>query len=381
MIYEKILCGAAFLLLGVSGAVAEETGGSYQDFKNSLIKKYGFNYSMDTSVLAQRTAPNGENNAVQMYLYPEFQWTTFDNRYGTGVLNFAYTVIRYGNHNAADIGSNAGFVTGINDYTDGENQFNELYYTYQPNGKWNWLTAALGQFQLSDFDGTNYDENQQVNFLNDSLAQNASASYASAGLGGYVQIAPDSEWTFALGAQDATNINAPSIRANHLNDGHYTTFGYVSYTPMVKGLGAAEISLLLYNQPNVEEQPETTNGWSLNLSQNVGEKWSFFARINAVSGSMEEIRQSWVLGGVYNNPLDRNPLDQIGLAYAYNKIDEAAVGEPLQHKSEQVIEAYWAWGIGDMLTVTPDIQLYINPALNQKANYGVATGIRATVFF
>ena len=162
---------------------------------------------------------------------------------------------------------------------------------------------------------------------------------------------------------------------------HYTTFGYVAYTPTIKGLGDAEISLLLYNQPAVTEQPQTTNGWSLNLSQNIGEKFSVFARVNEVSGSMEEIRQSWVLGGVYNNPLDRNPLDQIGLAYAYNKIDEAAVGEQISHKAEQVIEAYWAWGIGDMLTITPDVQLYINPALNQKSDYGVVTSLRATVFF
>lgn len=166
-----------------------------------------------------------------------------------------------------------------------------------------------------------------------------------------------------------------------MDDGHYTTFGYVAYTPTIKGWGDMEISLLAYNQPGVPEQPETTNGWSLNLSQDLGEKLSVFARVNEVSGSTEEIRQSWVIGGVYNNPLDRNPLDQIGLAYAYNKLDEAAVGEPLAHKAEQIVEAYWAWGIGNMLTITPDVQLYINPALNQKSDYGVVTSLRATVFF
>ena len=87
------------------------------------------------------------------------------------------------------------------------------------------------------------------------------------------------------------------------------------------------------------------------------------------------------MGGVYNNPLNRNSLDQIGLAYAYNKLDEAAVGEKLNHKAEQIIEAYWAWGIGDMLTITPDVQMYINPGLNQKSDYGFATSLRATVFF
>lgn len=353
----------------------------YQNYKNYLNKQYGFDYSIDMSVLEQRTAPSGKSNAVQAYIYPSFAWQMFDNKYGIGTLNFAYTVIRYGNHNANDLANNSGFVTSINDYPDKENEFNELYYTYQLGGNWSWLTVGLGQFPIYNFDGTQYDANQQVNFLNDSLAQNASQSYTQAGLGVYFQITPNEDWTFALGGQDGTNIEAQSIRVNNLNEEHYTTFGYVSYTPTIKGIGQSEISLLVYNQPNVKEQSETTNGWSLNLSQNIGEKLALFARVNETSGSVEEIRQSWVFGGVYNNPINRNSLDQIGLAYAYNKIDEAAVGTPLEHKAEQIVEAYWAWGIGDMLTITPDIQLYINPALNQKSDYGFATSLRATVFF
>lgn len=353
----------------------------YQSFKSELNKKYGFDYSIDVSLLGQRAAPNGKNNAVQAYIYPSFQWTVLDNHYGTGILNFAYTIIRYGNHNATDIGNNAGMVTPINDYPDKENEFNELYYTHQFSGKWNWLTLGLGQFPIYNFDGTTYNSNQQINFLNDALAQNASASYTQAGIGAYAQISPNSDWTFAFGGQDGTNVDATSVKFNNLNEEHYTTFGYMAYTPTIKGVGEAEYSVLVYNQPWTKEQRETTNGWSLNWSQNIGEKWGIFARLNETSGSVEEIRQSWVLGGVYNNPLNRNSLDQIGLAYAYNKIDEKAVGENLNHKAEQVIEAYWAWGVGDMLTITPDIQMYINPALNQKSDYGFATSIRATLMF
>lgn len=370
----------AGLVFSAGNAQAEAHFDSYQDFKNYLDKQYGFDYSFDVSALWQRSSPNGENNAVQTYLYPSFAWTTFDNEYGVGALNFAYTLIHYGNHNASDLGTNSGLVTPINDYPANQNEFSELYYTYQPK-KWNWLTLGLGQFPIYNFDGTDYDANQQVNFLNDSLAQNASASYTQAGIGAYAQISPNDKWSFAFGGQDATNVDAVSVRFNHLDEKHYTTFGYVAYTPTIKGVGESEISILVYNQPGVTEQPQTTNGWSLNLSQNIGKKFSLFARVNEVSGSVEEIRQSWVLGGVYNNPLNRNSLDQIGLAFAYNKLDEEAVGEKLNHKAEQIIEAYWAWGFGNMLTITPDVQMYINPALNQKSDYGFATSLRATVFF
>ena len=378
--YRKFLVLFVCLFMA-NNAVSGVLWDHYQDFKNELSKKHGFDYSIDVSTLLQRSSPNGKNNAFQAYLYPNFEWTIVNNENGEGVLNFAYTIIRYGNHDANDLANNSGFVTPINDYPDNDNEFNELYYTHQFGGMWNWLTVGVGQFPLYNFDGTDYDANQQVNFLNESFSQNASASYTQAGLGLYAQITPNNEWSFAFGGQDGTNIDASSIRINKIHENHYTTFGYVAYTPTIKGWGDAQISLLVYNQPGVKEQPQTTNGWSLNLSQNIGEKLSIFARINETSGDVEEIRQSWVLGGVYNNPLNRNELDQIGVAYAYNKIDEKAVGESISHKAEQVVEAFWTWGFGNYVAITPDVQLYINPALNSKSDYGFATSLRATVYF
>ena len=261
MKFYNIFWLGAITCFCVGSAEAKGLENSYQDFKNRLNKNYGFDYSIDLSILGQKTSPNGKNNAVQGYLYPSFTWTLSDNKYGTGQLNFAYTVIRYGNHNASNLANNSGFVTPINDYDDKDNEFNELYYTFQFGGDWNWLTLGVGQFPIYNFDGTDYDANQQVNFLNEALSQNASASYTQAGVGVYAQINPTSDWTIAFGGQDGTDIDAQSVRFNNFDEEHYTTFGYVGYTPTIKGLGDAEISLLVYNQPWVKEQKQTTNGW------------------------------------------------------------------------------------------------------------------------
>lgn len=357
-----------------------ELGNEYADFKNMLNEKYGFSYAVDVSYMPQRGAPSGRKTSAQTIIYPSFSWTTFDNEYGTGVLNFAYNVVRYGGISGNRLGSNIGVVTGINDYGDSSNEFPELYYSYTPHGA-KWLTAAVGQFPIYNFDGTNYDANQQVNFINYALSQNASSTYATAGLGAFVQATLNQEWSFALGTQDASNVAAASVKLNTLSDKHFTTFAYAAYTPTINKVGQSEIAVLLYNQPGVKAQPETTNGWSLNLSQNIGEKLSLFGRVNGVSGNVASIKQSWFLGGVYNNPLNRNPLDQIGLAFAYNRIDKKAVGSETEHKSEKVFEAYWAWGISKWATITPDVQFYIDPAQNTKSDYGTVVSLRATLFF
>lgn len=358
-----------------------DLGQEYTDFKNMLNKKYGFDYSVDVSYMGQRAAPSGKKSSYQTIIYPSFTWTTFQNEYGTGTLNFAYNIVRYGGIQGSRLNSNIGAVTGINDYTSKATSMDELYYTYQLGGSWNWLTLALGQFPLYNFDGSSYNSNQQVNFINEALSQNASSTYSTAGVGTYVQIDPNEDWSFAFGAQDATDIDGQSFRVNDFDQKHFTTFGYAAYTPTIKGLGQAQYSVLLYNQPGVKAQPQTTNGWSFNISQNIGEKLNIFARVNGVSGNVAEIDQSWVLGGVYNDPLDRNPLDQIGLAFAYNKINEKAVGEPLNSSAEKVIETYWAWGISKWMTLTPDIQFIIDPAQNPKSDFDTVFSLRGTFFF
>lgn len=358
-------------------------GEDYTSFKNRMSKEYGFNFGMDVSVMGQRGAPNGSKTSMQTIIYPYLTWQTFQNEYGTGTLNMSYNIVRYGGSISGDnLGSRLGTATGINDYGSSSNAFDELYYSYQLGGGWDWLTLAAGQFPMYNFDGGTYSANQQVNFVNEGLSQNLTSTYSTAGVGAYAQIAPtDTDWNFTFGAQDATNIDGISVRVNDLSEEHYTTFGYLAYSPTVKGLGAGQYSVLVYNQPSVTEQPTSTNGWSFNFTQDLGPKWGVFARLNGVTGHVAEVNQSYVLGAVYNNPLERNPLDQIGVAAAYNKVDPIAVGEPTDHKYEKVLEAYWAWGISKWMTITPDVQFYIDPALSPKSDYDTVFSLRTTFFF
>ena len=242
------------------------------------------------------------------------------------------------------------------------------------------MTVALGQFPIYNFDGTTYNSNQQENFINWAFSQNASSTYSTAGLGGYVQVAPN-DWVFSLGMQDATNIDGENISTSQLGEKHFTTFGSIAYNPNIKGLGEGQYSVLFYNQPWVKNQPETTNGWSVNALQNLNDKWAIFGRVNGVTGDQADIDLSYMMGLVYNNPWDRNELDQIGVALGVNHLNEDAVGEDLAHTYEGVFESYVNLGVSKWMMITPDIQVYFNPADNQKSNNAFAFSLRATVFF
>src|SRR4029077_15135921 len=96
-------------------------------------------------------------------------------------------------------------------------------------------------------------------------------------------------------------------------------------------------------------------------------------------GSSSAIQSSVAAGLVLNNPLGRNPLDQIGLGTAWNKTNMSLYGGSFARQSETMVELYWATMLGSRLQITPDVQLYFQPALAPTAGMAAVFTIRAAV--
>ena len=350
----------------------------YQDFKKDLQDKIGLSYSLDISFLGQRGAPNGKGTPWQTQYYGSANWDLFSNMLGSGSVQVAYTVVRYSGMTGNELSDRLGVISPVNDYTGLTNNFDQLSYTHQLPGKAKAFSVMIGQFPMYNFDGTDYDSNQQVNFINYALSQNGSSAYPVASLGGVVTFAPNNLWSVSIGGQDANNVSGDTISTRKFSKGKFTSFATLSLTPQIKGR-AGQYSVLIYHQPSVSAQPEESFGWSLNMQQFLTDKIALFGRINGTQKSTQNIRQSYVLGSVINNPFNRNSLDQIGLAAALNKVNRQA--NPGARSFETVLEGYWAWGVLSYLTLTPDVQFYINPGNNHKSKTATVTSLRATLMF
>ena len=256
-----------------------------------------------------------------------------------------------------------------------------MSYTHQFPGVLSPLSVTVGQFPMYNFDGSAYDANQQINFVNFALSQNASSTYPTASLGGYVTLTPNDKWSFSVGMQDANNVSGSKIETSTFHRKQYTSFASVSYTPTIEGWGEGQYSIMLYNQPWTIDQPETSNGWSVNLSQALNDKLTLFGRINGSSGNVSAISQSYVFGGVVNNPFNHNALDQFGFATAINKVNRQVNG-PNARAVETVLEGYYSLGVSNFLILTPDVQFYINPAQNEDDKHNATVvSMRATLMF
>ena len=343
------------------------------------LNDWGMDIGVDVSYTGQRVSPNGKQTAIQGIYYPYMTWNLFKDRaLGSGQLNVNYNLVRYWGAQAATLQGRANLATAFNDYAANQEIFSQFSYTHTLPGDLNWLSVTVGQFPLYNFDGTTYITNQQTALMNYALSQNASSAYPSASLGAYVQ-AQHKNWTLAAGYQDATNVSGSRIKLKDAFDGKYTVFGSLSWTPSFE-IGAGQYSVLYYYQPSVEAQPENVNGWSFNMQQNLGEKWAMFGRANGSTKGAMGIKNSYALGLALLNPLHRNSQDAIIAGVAYNRLSEAGMGYPAYMRSaEMAVELQWIWGIGQLVTITPDLQFYPSAGLDKHQGLTTVVGLRTTI--
>ena len=344
-----------------------------------LANAIGLDIGIDISYLAQRAAPGGKQTSIQGVYYPYLTWNLFKDRaIGSGQLNVNYTLVRYWGTQAANLQDRINTAVAFNDYAANQEFFSQFSYTHTLPGDLNWMSVTVGQFPLYNFDGTTYLDNQQTALMNYALSQNATSVYPSASFGAYAQ-AQTKNFTLAAGYQDATNITGQTIDLGSAFDGKYTGFGYAAWTPTFD-FGAGQYSVLYYYQPSVEKQPENVNGWSFNMQQNLGKKWAIFGRANGSDRGVSGVKNSYALGAALLNPLNRNEQDAIILGAAYNRLSNAGLGYPTYMRSaETAVELAWVWGIGKLVTITPDVQFYPRAGLNGDKQFTNVVGLRTTV--
>src|SRR5262249_9547595 len=143
-------------------------------------------------------------------------------------------------------------ITFANDWTSDNFSWSTLVYKHTLPGDLNWLTLAVGQYNLFSFDPNLYAANAQTSFISYSFAQDATQTFPNAGFGAYAQVKlPNGQFNFAGGVQGATDLSGGHLTTAGFDQGHLVGWGNVQWTPTLAGLGAGIYSLLIYDQPFV----------------------------------------------------------------------------------------------------------------------------------
>jgi len=363
------------------GAEIDSVRGRYARAKKEIRDSVGVTYSMEASVMSQWGTPNGGYGAVQAMFTPAVNWDVFSSpTVGHGSLQFYFLAVQYfSGATGASLGANIDLNSPINNQPTANQQFVQVTYTHGFPGEW--LAISVGQYAFANFDGNAYANDQQVNFIGYSLTQNGSQNYSQAGLGAYAQLNPTREITLAAGFQDANDLSGSYIQFPTLGRGQYAWFLYGAWSPAVADWGQGSYGLLYYNQPGIALQPLASTGLSFSASQPIGDGWGLFLRANTAWQSSSAIQSSIAGGAVLNDPLKRSPSDQIGLGMAWNATNMSLYAGSFARPSETMVEFYWAWSVYQALLITPNVQLYLQPALAPNDDIAAVFTIRVTQLF
>ncbi len=361
--------------------ITHELNTVYDDYlalKDKAETAANIQVSMPVSVFGQWAQPNGGAGIGELVYSPSITWTPFTNTaIGSGAFDFAFQSNQFWTQATTNSRqARMGLITPPNDWGDDSYQFAQITYTHSFPG--NWLALAVGQYSFGQYDGNQYAGDAQTNFISYALAQNGTQTYANAGTGAYMQVAPNSSLQFAGGVQSATDVFGRSVTINGFHDGMLAWFMTAQWTPTVLAGGA--YSILYYNQPSVPLQPSASQGVSFSAVQNLTARYGVFVRVNNASGEAIPIETSVAFGGIINDPFGRHRLDQAGLGIAWDKTNRTEVGSP-SRDAEWIAELYYRYTVFKPLHLTPDVQVYCNPALAPNTSLAAALTLRATFNF
>jgi porin len=356
----------------------------YLAFKKEIDENYNLYFSTDFSIFSQ-FGSHGQPVWLGVS-YPSVTWRPFTGTaFGSGEINL--TVGQQAYFSKTNTGAQAerlGLVAFPNDWASDNFSWSTLSYTQTLPGDVSWLSITGGQYNLFGFDPSLYAANAQTTFISYSFAQDATQTFPNAGLGAYLTAnTTDGQVHFSGGFQGATDLAGGTLTTKGYSQGQLLYWGNAQWTPKIPGLGSGIYSLLVYAQPLVPMVSDRSIGISLSASQQLTDRWGAFFRVSNATGSDIAIRTSIATGVIRNDPFGRNPSDQAGLALGWNKTNHDAVGVLPDGvlEGEWVSEIYYNYTVFKGLSLTPDLQVFWNPALIPSSGPEAVFTLRATLFF
>ena len=120
------------------------------------------------------------------------------------------------------------------------------------------------------------------------------------------------------------------------------------------------------------------DGWGVAFSFNrlIAEKWEPFLRAGFAEDSGALWEKSVSIGLGYHL---RNKSDLLGVGLSWGRPSEEALGSQLN--DQYTAELFYRFQLLKILTITPDMQLLVNPANNPDEEVIAIFGIRARLSF
>jgi carbohydrate-selective porin (OprB family) len=299
---------------------------------------------------------------------------------GSGSLHWwVLNLLEYGDLSTSAFSNNLGIISDPNDGDlGGDRSFTGLALFWWQQELSDGVNLNIGKLGLAELVGKNrYAHDGRSDFFNTVVTGDVVAGYnvQDSGLGVSAEVRRPS-W-YAMGYVADGSAEANWIDFDSFGDGVWQYGAELGFTPDISGLGTG---MYRFNVTGIDAIETSSgikrNGWGIGFSadQDIGANHAVFARFSQSVRQMTEFRQVFAAGYIRKAPLGRVD-DRIGLAAWHVDPEDPTL------RNEKGLEAYWSFQLSDHASITPDLQIILDPARDRSRDQVAILGLRLRVVF
>jgi len=353
----------------------------YSDFKEKLNEEIGLSFALDyTSIYFGTNAKIGSGEAGSGVFRFYGAWDIIGRKSGnTGALIYKLEYRhKYGTIPVSSLGLDMGYVGMVAPpFNDSGYRTQNLYWRQRlANGR---FAIVAGFLDVTDFLDVYSLASPWMHFTNFNFSTGIAA----------VNVPNDGYLGIIMGGWITKNIYAiagiADINGNTANifEGFDTFFNKNEYFKHIEvGITSAKDYMVLDNIHATFWQRDATSatgdpsGWGLVLSgtKYINDTWLPFARFAYTKDAGSFLQTALAVGVGYQPNPGSNLLSA---AYSWGKVNETTFGA--SYDAQHTFEVFYRIQLLSRMAVTPDLQLIINPALNNQQNSIFIYGIRGRI--
>jgi porin len=352
----------------------------YRRFKDALRQEHGLAFGLDYNVLFQgATASLGEDTAASGAFRAYGDWRLVggessdsgslvfkvENRHGIGT-----DVAPQGL--ATEIGY-AGLTSTT--FSDAEWLLTNLYWHQQFFD--NRLAFVLGVVDTTDYVDIYGLANPWTDFSNLAFQNGPTIPNPSQGLGAAARgLLTDNLYVLAGLADANGDPSRPLDAVDSFFDAEFFSHVEFGWIPSFERRFTDNVHFTAW-YANARSDVQTPSGWGLAFSYNqlIGETWEPFVRVGYSDGGGALWEWTASIGVGYH----LRGHDLLGIGLNWGRPSDETFESDLD--DQYTAEIYYRLQLVENLTITPDVQLLIDPALNPDEDLIAVFGVRARIVF
>ena len=256
-----------------------------------------------------------------------------------------------GHHQSEDLSANVGSSLGLN--ADADNEFVRIAELWYAQAVGEVVVIVIGKIDATNYFDTNRIANDETTqFISSPLVNNASIPFPDRGLGINASAKFRERFYATIGISDALSDENES-GFNTVGDAKQFLAAEFGFTPTFRGL----LGAYRFTWWRSELDGNSDTGVAFSVDQQIAPGIVPFARLGIGGEDLARFEYFASVGVGFENAFgQQDHLVAIGAAWGHTADTLEGSGE-----SETIVETFYRFPLTDTVTLTPDVQMILNP--------------------